>query len=88
VDLGAVVRTGTNRQCAPPFAGPAPETRPILVEEAPRNFEGVAERLRATEELNRSLREEIRELRDRLDAETAYLQKSVLRGEGFETSWA
>jgi transcriptional regulator with GAF, ATPase, and Fis domain len=75
---------GANRQCAPPFAGPAPETRPILVEEAPRNFEGVAERLRATEELNRSLREEIRELRDRLDAETAYLQGSVLRGEDFD----
>ena len=86
VDLGAVVRAGVNRQCAPPFGGPAPEAGPILVEEAPRNFEGgsVAERLRATEELNRSLREEIRELRDRLDAETAYLQKSVLRGEGFD----
>ena len=81
VDLGAVVRVGANRQCAPPFGGPAPETGPILVEEAPGN---VAERLRATEELNRSLREEIRELRDRLDAETAYLQKSVLRGEGFD----
>jgi transcriptional regulator with GAF, ATPase, and Fis domain len=77
---------GANRQCAPPFGGPASEAGPILVDEAPRHFEGVgvAERLRATEELNRSLREEIRELRDRLDAETAYLQKSVLRGEGFD----
>ena len=84
VDLGAVVRVGAHRQCAPPFGGPAPEAGPILVEEAPRSFEGViAERLRATEELNRSLREEIRELRDRLDAETAYRQGSVLR-EGFD----
>jgi transcriptional regulator with GAF, ATPase, and Fis domain len=43
-----------------------------------------AERLHATEELNRSLRDEVRELRDRLDAETAYRQKSVLRAEGFD----
>ena len=84
VDLGAVVRVGANGQCAPPFGGPAPEAGPILVDQAPRNFEGgIAERLRATEELNRSLREEIRELRDRLDAETAYVQGSVLR-EGFD----
>src|SRR6185369_16203258 len=64
---------GADRQCAPPFADPALDMRGVI-----------AERLRVTEELNRSLREEIRELRDRLDAETAYLQGSVLRGEGFD----
>ena len=42
------------------------------------------ERLRAAEELNRSLREEISELSDRLEAETTYLQKQVLRAEGFD----
>ena len=79
------MRVGANRQCALPFGGGAPETGPVLVEEAPG---GVAERLRATEELNRSLREEIRELRDRLDAETAYVQGSVLRGRASTKSWA
>ena len=43
-----------------------------------------AERLRAAEDLNHSLRDEVRELRDRLDAETVYLQRSILRSQGFD----
>jgi len=43
-----------------------------------------AERLRQADEQNRSLQEELRELRDRLEADTAYLQKEVLRAEGFD----
>jgi len=42
------------------------------------------ERLRAAEDLNHSLRDEVRELRDRLDAETVYLQRSILRSQGFD----
>jgi formate hydrogenlyase transcriptional activator len=43
-----------------------------------------AERLHAAAELNRSLREEVRELRDRLDAETVFFQKAALRAHGFD----
>jgi transcriptional regulator with GAF, ATPase, and Fis domain len=42
------------------------------------------ERLRAVEELNRSLQDEIRELRARLEADSTYLQKEILRAEGFD----
>ncbi|HET6900308.1 MAG TPA: sigma 54-interacting transcriptional regulator, partial [Vicinamibacteria bacterium] len=43
-----------------------------------------AERLHAAAELTRSLREEVRELRDRLDAETVFFQKAALRAHGFD----
>ncbi len=42
------------------------------------------ERLHAIEDVNRSLREEVRELRDRLDAETFFFQKAGLRAQGFD----
>jgi transcriptional regulator with GAF, ATPase, and Fis domain len=43
-----------------------------------------AERLRAAEEASRLLRDDVRELRDRLDAESVLLQKAALRAQGFD----
>jgi formate hydrogenlyase transcriptional activator len=42
------------------------------------------ERLRAAEDVSRSLRDEVRELKDRLEADTAYLQKEVMHAQGFD----
>ena len=42
------------------------------------------EQLRAAGELNHSLGEEVRELRDRLDAETVLFHKAALRAQGFD----
>jgi len=44
----------------------------------------LAEELRAAGELNHSLGEEVRELRDRLDAETVLFHKAALRAQGFD----
>jgi GAF domain-containing protein len=43
-----------------------------------------AQQLRAACELNHSLGEEVRELRDRLDAETVLFHKAALRAQGFD----
>jgi hypothetical protein len=61
-----------------------PERIPDTLEHCVEALKRTQERLRAAEDLNHSLRDEVRELRDRLDAETVYLQRSILRSQGFD----